>query len=226
VRRRGMKTPGSTAIRRPQNAAQPTMCSTGWPPVRRSTIAASSAAVFAADMRTCASSSAWTQPAERSALTMSDRDGIARRSDRNDLDVQVRTGGVVERFDVNASQRPRDDGPPPCCPTPDLSDYSPMGSRRTADQSFGLQQRKHVAVPTFVADERAGVQHQGQAAPFPRRRPRSARPRTTTARARARRVASTMSSSALQYRSLPQMMTTVSFNEADDRTGADGFAIC
>jgi hypothetical protein len=31
VRRRGMKTPGSTAIRRPQNSAQPRTCSSGWP---------------------------------------------------------------------------------------------------------------------------------------------------------------------------------------------------
>ena len=44
VRRRGTNTAGSTAIRRPQNSAQPSTCSSGWPAARRSTRAASSAA--------------------------------------------------------------------------------------------------------------------------------------------------------------------------------------
>lgn len=37
VRWRGTNTPGSTAIRRPQNSAQPRMCSSGRPTTRRST---------------------------------------------------------------------------------------------------------------------------------------------------------------------------------------------
>ena len=45
VRRRGTKTPGSTAIRRPQNSAQPRTCSSGRPATRRSTMAARSAGV-------------------------------------------------------------------------------------------------------------------------------------------------------------------------------------
>ena len=38
VRRRGTKTPGSTAIRRPQNSAQPRTCSSGSPATRRATM--------------------------------------------------------------------------------------------------------------------------------------------------------------------------------------------
>ena len=65
-----MKTPGSTAIRRPQNSAQPMTCSSGKPATRRSTMAASSAGVRAAEMSNRASSSAKTQPAARSLVTM------------------------------------------------------------------------------------------------------------------------------------------------------------
>ena len=69
-----MKTPGSTAIRRPQKPAQPTTCSRGSPDARRSTMAVSSAGVPAAEMSTSASSSANTQPADRSLVTMADRE--------------------------------------------------------------------------------------------------------------------------------------------------------
>ena len=58
VRRRGTKTAGSTAIRRPQNSAQPSTCSSGWPPARRSTSASSSASLRAAEISRSASSSA------------------------------------------------------------------------------------------------------------------------------------------------------------------------
>ncbi len=74
VRRRGTKTPGSTAIRRPQKSAQPTTCSRGRPDARRSTIAVSSAAVPAAAMSSSVSSSANTHPADRSLVTMADRE--------------------------------------------------------------------------------------------------------------------------------------------------------
>jgi len=73
VRRRGRKTPGTTAMRRPQNWAQPRTCSRGSPATRRCTIASRSAGVRAASMSNCASSSAKTQPADRSLVTMADR---------------------------------------------------------------------------------------------------------------------------------------------------------
>src|SRR5580658_9064131 len=70
VRRRGTNTPGSTAIRRPQNSAQPSTCSSGRPATRRSTSAANSASSRAAEASSRASSSAKTQPAARSLATM------------------------------------------------------------------------------------------------------------------------------------------------------------
>jgi hypothetical protein len=79
VRRRGTKTPGSTAIRSPQNSAQPRTRSSGRPAARRSTISARSAGVRAAASRSPASSSANTHPAARSRLTIAARepDGAA-----------------------------------------------------------------------------------------------------------------------------------------------------
>ena len=71
VRRRGTKTPGPTAIRSPQNSAQPTTCSSGIPSARRSTMALSSAGLAAAATSSCASASAKTQPAARSRATIS-----------------------------------------------------------------------------------------------------------------------------------------------------------
>src|SRR5580700_4674150 len=70
VRRRGTKTPGSTAMRSPQNSAQPRTCSSGRPAARRSTIASSSSGLRAVAMSSPASSSAKTQPAARSRATM------------------------------------------------------------------------------------------------------------------------------------------------------------
>ncbi len=67
--RRGTNTPGPTAIRSPQNSTQPRTCSSGTPPTRRSTSAASSAGVPAASTSSRASSSAKTQPAARSRAT-------------------------------------------------------------------------------------------------------------------------------------------------------------
>ena len=72
MRRRGTNTPGATAIRRPQNSAQPITCSSGSPAARRSTMAERSAGVRAAPMSTRASSSANTQPAALSLATSSD----------------------------------------------------------------------------------------------------------------------------------------------------------
>src|SRR5579875_2958006 len=72
VRRRGTNTPGSTAIRRPQNSAQPRTCSRGTPAARRPVMAASSAGVRAAEMSSRASSSAKTQPAARSRAAVPD----------------------------------------------------------------------------------------------------------------------------------------------------------
>ena len=72
VRRRGTKTPASTAIRSPQNSAQPMTCSSGRPPARCSTMAPASAGVRAADISSLASSSAKTQPAARSRATTCD----------------------------------------------------------------------------------------------------------------------------------------------------------
>ena len=66
LRRRGTNTPGSTKIRRPQNSAQPTTCSSGTPSSRWSIIASRSAGVRAASASSRASSSANTQPAARS----------------------------------------------------------------------------------------------------------------------------------------------------------------
>jgi len=70
VRRRGTNTPGATAIRRPQNSAQPRTCSSGRPTARWPTMASSSAGVRAADTSSRASSSAKTQPAARSLLAI------------------------------------------------------------------------------------------------------------------------------------------------------------
>src|SRR5271156_265890 len=70
VRRRGTKTPGSTAMRSPQNSAQPRTCSSGRPAARRSTISSSSSGLRAVAMSSPASSSAKTQPAARSLATI------------------------------------------------------------------------------------------------------------------------------------------------------------
>ena len=69
MRRRGTNTPGSTAIRNPQNSAQPRICSSGNPATRWPTIAVNSASVPADETSNWASSSANTHPAVRSAVT-------------------------------------------------------------------------------------------------------------------------------------------------------------
>src|SRR3954453_7566107 len=63
VRRRGTNTPSSTAIRSPQNSAQPTTCSSGTPEQRRATMPCSAVDVVPASTSSRASSSANTQPA-------------------------------------------------------------------------------------------------------------------------------------------------------------------
>ena len=70
VRRRGTKTPASTAILSPQNSAQPRMCSSGSPATLRSTSRRVAAGVCAACDSRRASSSAKTQPAARSFRTI------------------------------------------------------------------------------------------------------------------------------------------------------------
>ena len=60
---------GLHAMRRPWNPAQPRTCSRGSPATRRSTMAAISSGVRAVERINSASSSAKTQPAERSAAT-------------------------------------------------------------------------------------------------------------------------------------------------------------
>ena len=67
VRRRGTKTPGATATRRPRNSAQPRITSSGSPATRRATSA--SVSPPAARM-SAASSSVNTHPAARSRSTM------------------------------------------------------------------------------------------------------------------------------------------------------------
>src|SRR3954454_14965337 len=63
-----MKTPGSTAMRSPQNAVQPSTCSRRSPAMRRAMSSSSPA-------RSNASSSAKTQPAARSRATTSGSGG-------------------------------------------------------------------------------------------------------------------------------------------------------
>src|SRR3984957_2883743 len=70
VRRRGTKTPGSTAMRRPKNSAQPRTCSSGRPAARRSTIASSSSGLRAVAMSNRPRSTAKTQPAAPAGATI------------------------------------------------------------------------------------------------------------------------------------------------------------
>ena len=79
VRRRGTNTPGSTAIRRPPNSAQPRICSSGIPRTRCRTICSSSSGVVAVVSSSSASSSANTQPAIRSLSASGPRPGGSSR---------------------------------------------------------------------------------------------------------------------------------------------------
>src|SRR5690606_3672264 len=71
VRRRGTKTPGSTARRSPPNETQPSRCSSGSPATRRSTNPTRCDGDVAAASSSRASSSAKTHPAARSRATTS-----------------------------------------------------------------------------------------------------------------------------------------------------------
>ena len=74
VRRRGTNTPGATAMRSPQNCAQPSTYSSGSPFTRRTIQASSSDALPPASRSRAASSSANTQPAARSRSTIANNE--------------------------------------------------------------------------------------------------------------------------------------------------------
>jgi len=108
---------------------------------------------------------------------------------------------LVHRRDIDAGEQPSYLGLPTMATSPHLSDHPAVAYRWSARATLRLDQSNNVAVATFHSEKRPRIQDQAHAAPRPRRRglvcfgPGSLR--TTTARARARRVASRISSSVI-----------------------------